>query len=258
MAHIYAMSDIHGELDCFKQALQVVDLDDSQNQLILLGDYINRGEKSCETVYYVKQLQERYPSQVIVLRGNHEDMLLEQLESNYFVQDLDVAELKKFLTEQEWLALFTAYNQQPEQLLKALIQTIKANHHSLLNWLDKLPYFYETDKQIFVHAGIDEEADEFWKWGSENNYFVSKFPHVLGPFYKDIIAGHISTSTITGDEHFHRIFWDKQSHFYIDGYTNKSRIVPVLKYDTMTEQYYSYERIQTAEDKIEWRQYKIK
>lgn len=257
MGYIYAMSDIHGELESFIQALHVVNLDDSDNKLILLGDYINRGQKSSETLYYVKQLQDQYPSQVIVLRGNHEDMLLEQLKSGYDVQDLDVAELKKFVSEQEYAALLETEAQNPKRLLEALIKNIKTNHQAILNWLENLPYYYETEKQIFVHAGIDEEAEEFWKWGSDNYYFASKFPHVLGPFYKDIIAGHISTSTITGDEHYHRVYWDKQSHFYIDGYTNKSKIVPILKYDTMTEQYYSYERNLIENANIEWLEYKV-
>jgi serine/threonine protein phosphatase 1 len=58
MAYIYAMSDIHGELEIFQDALSAVDLSDDNNKLILLGDYIDMGPKSCGTLYFIKALQE--------------------------------------------------------------------------------------------------------------------------------------------------------------------------------------------------------
>jgi hypothetical protein len=61
--------------------------------------------------------------------------------------------------------------------------------------------------------GVDEEADELWKWGRENYYFVSKYPFVTGSFYKDIIAGQICTSTIVNDENYHKVYWNKENHF---------------------------------------------
>ena len=33
-------------------------------------------------------------------------------------------------------------------------------------WIGSLPVFHETEEQIFVHAGVDEEAEEYWKWGT--------------------------------------------------------------------------------------------
>lgn len=55
MAYIYALSDIHGHLDIFRETLKNVDLESKNNKLILLGDYIDRGDKSCETLYFIKQ-----------------------------------------------------------------------------------------------------------------------------------------------------------------------------------------------------------
>ena len=62
--------------------------------------------------------------------------------------------------------------------------------------------------------------------------------HKTGSFYKDIISGHISTSDIAGIEDFHDIYFDGQSHYYIDGYTRKSGIIPVLLFDTNEDKYY--------------------
>lgn len=80
-----------------------------------------------------------------------------------------------------------------------------------------MPFYYETETQIFVHAGIDEEAEEYWNYGTPDEYFVSKFPATFGKFHKDIITGHIGTSTLANDKNFHGVFWDKASHYYIDG-----------------------------------------
>lgn len=39
MAKLYAISDIHGYLDEFRDALNKVNLNDKDNRLFLLGDY---------------------------------------------------------------------------------------------------------------------------------------------------------------------------------------------------------------------------
>ncbi|MBO4125690.1 metallophosphoesterase [Streptococcus suis] len=46
MSKIFAMSDIHGHYDEFIESLSKVDLSDKNNQLILLGDYIDGGSHS--------------------------------------------------------------------------------------------------------------------------------------------------------------------------------------------------------------------
>lgn len=58
-------------------------------------------------------------------------------------------------------------------------------------------------------------------------------------FYKDIIAGHVGTSAIAGNPHYHDIYWDGQSHYYCDGTVLTSGKIPVLIYDEGTGKYYS-------------------
>lgn len=134
-------------------------------------------------------------------------------------------------------------------------------HHQLPMWsfwIKCLPFHYETDTQIYVHAGIDEEAEEYWNWASENYYFCSKYPHTTGKFSKDIIAGHISTSEITGIVDYHKVHWDNESHFYIDGNTRVSKEIPILKFDTVSGTYSSFEKITQDDGKTVWLEYVIK
>lgn len=53
-------------------------------------------------------------------------------------------------------------------------------------------------------------------YGTPEDYFLSKYPATFGEFYKDIIAGHISTSSLVKDKYFHFIYWDGKNHFIID------------------------------------------
>ncbi|MBP1309078.1 serine/threonine protein phosphatase 1 [Paenibacillus sp. 1182] len=217
MAYIYAMSDIHEELTLFKETLSLVDLSEN-NQLILLGDYIDIHSQDLSILYFIKELQENYKEQVVVIAGNHEFMLLEDIES----------------------------------------KASSFNDTAVIDWLKGLPFYYETNNQIFVHAGVDEEAEELWKWGSEDYYFCSKYPHTTGKFLKDIIAGHVSTSEITGTSGYHNVYWDKQSHFYIDGDTRVSKTIPVLKYDTVSGEYSSFEKIKKDDCSFVWQEYVLK
>lgn len=80
------------------------------------------------------------------------------------------------------------------------------DNKKIIDQLKSLPFYYESDTQIYVHAGIDEEAGEYWKWGTEDYFYCSKYPHTLGKFEKDIIAGHIFTSQIAKNENYHELF----------------------------------------------------
>lgn len=260
MPYIYAVSDIHGALDVFKEALKNIDLSDKNNQLILLGDYIDRGRQSCETLYFIKDLQENYPKQVIVLRGNHEEMFLEQFSKGYLFTSTDYDEIQKYLSENELENIVKRFegvsslNARICNVYREMIALSKLKHKELIKWLRTLPYYYETESQIYVHAGVDEESGEYWKVGCEDDYFIWKYPAETGTFYKDIIAGHISSAQVSNDENYlGKVFWDGYNHFYIDGETITSSIVPVLKYNTQSKIYSSYERA----DNGKWIEYKV-
>lgn len=78
MTTVYSISDIHGCYEALVDTLSLVDLESNKNnKLLFLGDYISRGKDSCKVLYHIKNLEERYPTQVVVLIGNHEQMFLD-------------------------------------------------------------------------------------------------------------------------------------------------------------------------------------
>jgi len=71
------LGDIHGDLESLVQVLsesrflEKAEKDEEVN-LIFLGDYGDRGERSAEVYYIVLRLKESFPDRVVLMRGNHE------------------------------------------------------------------------------------------------------------------------------------------------------------------------------------------
>ena len=73
MKRILAISDIHGELELFDSLLEKVNYDADEDQLILLGDYVDRGRDSKGVLNRVSELKRKG---AIILRGDHDEMML--------------------------------------------------------------------------------------------------------------------------------------------------------------------------------------
>ena len=71
---VLAVRDIHGMYGKLIKLMGKVQFDPSDDLLVFLGDYIDRGSQSLECLDYVMNLQLQYPKRVIALMGNHEAM----------------------------------------------------------------------------------------------------------------------------------------------------------------------------------------
>lgn len=207
---IYAMSDIHGWMDAFEDALALVDLS-GDAKLILLGDYIHGGPDGPAVLDRIMGLQVEYGTdKVVALLGNHEDMALS---GRWPIEgDADAG----FYDEDE---------------------TEEDRH---LAWMEGLPRYHVEGNIIFVHAGIDEEAGDLWEWGTDDYTYTEKYPAEIGRFSggMTIVAGHVGTSVVADDPGFHGIYHDGESHYYIDGTVCESGRIPVLEADTKTGRFY--------------------
>ena len=59
MKRTLVISDIHGELELFEELTAEVNYDSTQDQLILLGDYIDRGPDSKKVLEKVMELKQK-------------------------------------------------------------------------------------------------------------------------------------------------------------------------------------------------------
>ena len=196
---VFCMSDIHGCIKEFEEALLLIldELKKDDNKLILLGDYIHGGTNSKDVLNRIIDLQERYgKDKVIALLGNHEELVLENLSS-----------------------------------IDSEIGKVSKDDEKYVKWFRTLPRYYVLNNTIFVHAGIDEEAGEYWKVGTADEVFTMKYPASIGSINgldKKIVAGHVTTATISGISKYYDILYDGESHYYIDGDVINSHIISVL------------------------------
>ena len=207
---IYCMSDIHGYSSEFDYALSFVEerLAEPNTQLILLGDYIH-GPDSYGVLDRIMYLQEKWGyDKVIALRGNHEDMVCDG------TWPIGEPRIKSEDGEYEQDGRY-------------------------INWMENLPVYYSEGDVIFVHAGVDEELEESWDWTDEYTC-MWKHPAQTGKFFENlkIVAGHVGTAEIAEDPTFHDIYYDGESHYFIDGTVQESGEIPVLMADTDTGEFY--------------------
>ena len=82
------ITDIHGCYDECRALLEKMSFDEETDTLINLGDTIDRGPMIYETFLYLRGLKERMGERCILIRGNHEQMMLDAVENGGRDKDL--------------------------------------------------------------------------------------------------------------------------------------------------------------------------
>src|SRR5678816_4078702 len=72
----FAIGDIHGELHQLIRLMSRLPKLTSDDTLVFLGDYIDRGPNSKQVIEYIRHLPKMTRARVVALRGNHEDAWL--------------------------------------------------------------------------------------------------------------------------------------------------------------------------------------
>ena len=138
MDRLFAISDIHG---CFKPFYELVVNTikfSKSDQLILLGDYIDRGEQSKEVIDFIIDLINKGYN-ITALMGNHEMMLMDSY------KDPDLLPL--------WYM-----NSGISTLESFGIRDIRELESRYMEFFASLKYYDIIGNAIFVHAGFDDFA----------------------------------------------------------------------------------------------------
>ena len=124
---IYAIGDIQGCYDDLLRLLKKIDFNKKSDQLWFVGDLVNRGPKSLETLRFIKSLGK---SAICVL-GNHDLHLLA-----------------------------VAYKHSPIRTKDTLKPILNAkDKDELLHWLRHRPLFHYNDDFCLLHAGLPPQWD---------------------------------------------------------------------------------------------------
>ncbi len=157
----FAIGDVHGDLDALRALLAKLPALDATDTLVFLGDYVDRGPRSRDVVELVRTtLPETLQAQVVALRGNHEDAWLRACAEGFpqFVLPVDNGALA-CMRSYTGRAHHDGDRPEPDEL-EALIhgRFFPIDHTA---WFDALPWWYEDEHAIYVHAGVPRRGDAF-------------------------------------------------------------------------------------------------
>lgn len=123
----YAVGDLQGCLDPLQALLDKLAFDPAQDQLIAVGDLVNRGPKSLETLQFCKSLGPAFKT----VLGNH---------------DLHLLAISKGVKSAT-----------PHDSLTPILAA--PDREELLNWLQQQPLLLTVGDYTLVHAGIPPQWD---------------------------------------------------------------------------------------------------
>lgn len=167
---LFAIGDIHGCFDSFRTLVEEKIQIRTDDKIVLLGDYIDRGAQSREVIDYIIELQSN-GFDIVPLLGNHESMLLDA----YY----DVGQLSLWIQ-----------NGGTETLKSFGISSLKNIERRYIDFFIGLPYYFAFEDYLFVHAGFNDDLSNPF----EDRYHMiwkckEKYEH---PSLKDktIVHGH--------------------------------------------------------------------
>ena len=134
---IFVVGDVHGCLEMLKRLIDKIEWNSSNDRLIFIGDYIDRGQDSKGVVDFILKLKKDSPL-IQCLIGNHEQMFLDYLsgvDSQSFILNGGLPTLR-------------SYN---EERLRSEDPLIPSAH---LDFFSSLLPMIELEQCYIVHAGF--------------------------------------------------------------------------------------------------------
>lgn len=134
----FTISDIHGHNLTFERLLKKIRFQKS-DELIILGDYIDRGPDSKAVLDTIMNLKDQN-YKITCLMGNHEQMLLQTVEDPSF--------------KSNWIR-----NGGDITLSSFSTSSIEKIPQKYIDFISSLKLYHELEDYIFVHAGVNMLAE---------------------------------------------------------------------------------------------------
>ena len=143
--NVWAIGDVHGYADTLLALLDSLKLS-SRDRVVLLGDLVDRGPRSCEVI----QIARENP-QIFSVLGNHEEMMLNSFDVDN-IETMTAQQTNWFYvggraTNQSYIDEFTNSQGQIDDF------DLRMRVGKDLAWLDSLPHHIVLDDFRLVHAG---------------------------------------------------------------------------------------------------------
>lgn len=177
-----AIGDIHG---CLEPLEKLVDKLPPEDELVFLGDYVDRGPQSAQVIDYIIELSKKRPCRCLM--GNHELLMMKATQDDkaipLWLYNGGDATLKSYrLSTGDWVD-----SKDRSALLPGFMEFFRT-----------LALYHEDESAIYVHAGIDvsikdmaEQESEVLLWAREK--FFRNSDKWRG---KPIVFGHTPTRSL--------------------------------------------------------------
>lgn len=214
---IFAVSDIHGDYDALIHGLLEAGYDENNGEhlLVVLGDSFDRGTSSLDVYNYLKKLSDE--NKAVVIMGNHDLMLIDYLAGvcitpfNYMHNGTNET-LADFLHQTAPFEMYCILNgindgemtyEDFANWISLARKEINSEYPELLPWLEKRPFYFETEKYIFTHGAIDTSVEDWHKphcirysyvdWKALTWDDGSFFKKEIANTDKTVVIGHFGT-----------------------------------------------------------------
>lgn len=160
MGRLLVFGDLHGCANTIKQLINRVK-PTSEDMLVFLGDYIDRGNKVFETIDYMIKLSMEFDC--VFLMGNHENMWIRYLKGHM----IERGEEEVFLYNGGTSTVDSYCANLPALIDDIKFDDLPQDHQ---DFYDSLVVKHEQDGFVFVHAGVrpnvplDEQSDHDMMW----------------------------------------------------------------------------------------------
>ena len=182
---LFVVSDIHGHYTLLKNALDKAgfDKDDPNHLLVCCGDYFDRGDENVEVLKFFERLKH-----CVLLRGNHEDMLLKLLYTGKVLPHHYINGTMQTMTD-----FFGKFSIDPaDDTMDFSGKTSTVNR--LCEFIEDTVDYFETEHYVFVHGWLPEgdyrtAGKESWekaRWVKWTTMYTGQ-PPIPG---KTLICGH--------------------------------------------------------------------
>lgn len=163
MKRLLAIGDIHGQYALLEKLLGLV-APTTDDQLVFLGDYVDRGPETSRVISCLLALQAAFPHTVF-LRGNHEQLMLDALaewhyldnwlplrsQSARFNSGATDADSRLWLHNGGYDALQSYGIDQFPPVTPLAAEAIPTQH---LDFLQATRFWHREREFLFVHAGM--------------------------------------------------------------------------------------------------------
>lgn len=192
MENYFVIPNIHGRVDLLQLVLR--DWDRKTERLVLLGDYIDYGNQSKQALDEVRHLRDNYGA--VVLKGDHEAALTTFVRNRVDAVPGQGTRLSQ--GRRETLHSLLGPNADVSDPVATAL-ALEQKHEQLLRFMEDLPVYLETERYLFVHAGVDLYLDDWHQTPPETFLTIQgEFLRSVNRTGKTIVFAHTRTGVLRG------------------------------------------------------------